>query len=288
MLVTPETLALHLRILNGLFEVVKLSEWIERKNTGGPLPEKACAITFDDGWADNYEFAFPVLQAYAMPATIFLVSDMVGTNNIFWPERLAQLVTTLAGRQYDDTSCPAMNMLREMCCNCKMPDKPPSPDELSQIISSVKTHSDDDINNRLDRIEQELGLSGHGRPSALLNWEQLTEMTDSGLVDVGSHTRHHIRLNMNTPAAILKSEIIESKKTIENSLGIPVKSFCFPNGDYSPQALDLVREHYMAAVTTSCGWNSTGTDDHLLHRVGVHEDITGDRVAFLARVSGWI
>ena len=288
MIVTPESLALHIGILKNLFEVVKLSEWIERKYNGGTLPEKACAITFDDGWSDNYEFAFPVLQAYAIPATIFLVSDMVGTKDAFWPERLAQLLTTLAVKRLGKLACPAMDMLGEMCGNSKIPEIPPSPDELSHIISRVKRLSDDDINNRLDKIAQELGLTFNDQSSSLLNWKQLSIMTDSGLVEAGSHTRRHIRLDMHTPAATLRSEIIESKRIIENNTGIPVKTFCFPNGDYSPQALDLVRAHYTAAVTTSSGWNSMNTDDHLLYRIGVHEDIASDKTAFLARLSGWI
>src|SRR5690606_22913761 len=57
-------------------------------------PHRACALTFDDGWRDNYVHAFPVLRESRAPATIYLVSRLVGGNYGFWPTRLARILHT--------------------------------------------------------------------------------------------------------------------------------------------------------------------------------------------------
>ena len=97
MYVTPQTFSNHLKWLSEYFVFTRLYEWIKQKSSGGTLPARACAITFDDGWADNYEHAFPALREAQIPATIFLVSDLIGSRQTFWPERLARLLQRLSG-----------------------------------------------------------------------------------------------------------------------------------------------------------------------------------------------
>jgi peptidoglycan/xylan/chitin deacetylase (PgdA/CDA1 family) len=134
-------------------------------------------------------------------------------------------------------------------------------------------------------MPDEFGARDSGRD--LLNWDEIREMADSGLVRVGSHTRHHTRLRENITAEQLLDEVVGSRRVLEEQLGRSAPLFCYPNGDYSQQAYDLVRETYDGAVVTEQGWHAPGADSHRLVRVSIHDDISRTPAAFLARTSGW-
>jgi len=288
MWVTPDTFRKNLHLLSQRFEIVKLSDWLIRKKAGQTLPLKSCAITFDDGWADNYEFAFPILQALNIPATVYLVADMIGTRDMFWPERLARTLTAIARNHPQQWSNPHLDWLRNSHVAYAFSQTPPTREELAQLIDQAKQQSDADIHARLDIIEAELGIATSQEQASLLDWKQVTEMTQSGLIEMGSHTCRHTRLTEETPSDILEHEIIDSKKIIEKHTDQAITSFCYPNGDFSAEACRLVEQNYVGAVTTQSGWNTLKTDSNLLQRIGVHEDIANDETAFLARISGWM
>jgi len=288
MIVGPETLRLHLEIIKKEFEIMQLSKWIKLKNEGSTLPARACAITFDDGWADNFEFAFPILKEMEIPASIFLTSDIIGTGKMFWPERLSRIVREIALHHHKDWSHPKLEWIQRADTSYQFDSSAPSTEELSELIASAKRLTDSEIHSRLDIIERDLKLSLPDSDQSLLHWSQITEMIDSGIIEVGSHTCHHIRLNSTTPPDVLEKEIISSKQQIEHRTGQNVATFCFPNGDYSSSALDLVKQYYDCALTTKSGFNTKDTDKYLLHRFGIHQGNSGDRTAFLARISGLI
>lgn len=290
MMVTPETFRLHIELLKQHFNIVRLADWLERKQKGKALPGNACAITFDDGWLDNYEFAFPILRELDVPATIFLVADMIGTSEQFWPERLAGLMTAVATRYPQHWNHTELQWLQQDPTLYRFNDTPPSSEDISALIASLKSYSDQQMHDRLGHVESVLQIDADNSESdaSLLDWQQVATMQGSGLIDIGSHTCHHIRLNEDTPLAQLEEEIISSKQAIEKHTGKPVDTFCYPNGDHCPAAVELVRQNYGGAVTTKFGWNTPQNDDYLLQRIGVHQDISADKVAFLARISGWM
>lgn len=274
MIVTPNTFRQHLRILKELFEVMSLSEWIERRNAGKALPARACAVTFDDGWLDNFEFALPILREEQVPATLFAVSHMIGTTRQFWPNRLARVLNENRGET-------TFGWLPGYSTHA-----PLDRERIAQLILHCKQLGDDEINAHLDAAEAELQLSALDQP-ALMNWEQLRAMQQAG-VEIGSHTCNHYRLLATLPTELVAREIRESKHMLEQQLERSVKLFCYPNGDVCPAAIRLVQENYLAAVTTRRGINKATTSAHELLRIGIHEDVSNTCNRFEARLSGWI
>ncbi len=211
MVVTPESFALQLQILRQHFVVIHLADWLQRRQQGLPLPQRACAITFDDGWLDNYQFAFPLLQQYQVPATIFLVSDMVDTKRNFWPERLAELLRVTATQHRELWDAPAYRWLRELSTNYEFGKQPPNREQLFALFNQAKQQTDDELHARIDAM-QNSSKSLPAPNAAVVNWDQVTEMTNSGFVDFGSHTCDHIRLTDKISFKDTEHQIVASKR----------------------------------------------------------------------------
>ncbi len=280
MIVTPTTFRQQLRILKSLFEVMPLSAWLSRRDNGLPLPRRACAITFDDGWLDNYQFAFPIIKDEQIPATLFAVSHMIGTTRQFWPNRLARVLSAsqpgLPVPGFEDlsrVSAPIRQLVNR--------------EWLAQTILELKALSDSELDSRLQSAEKTLQLRPEAAP-ALMDWDNIREMQRSGLVEIGSHTCNHFRLQESLPSETLAREIIESGTRIEEQTGQAAALFCYPNGDTCSAALRLVGETYRGAVTTRRGINRIDTPAHELLRIGIHEDIGNTPTKFEAKLSGWL
>lgn len=278
MVVTPDTFDMHLREAKKIFDIVSLKEWVAHKQAGNKLPRKACVITFDDGWLDNYQFALPILKQHQVPATLFAVAEKIGTDFQFWPNivlwllfnnRLAAMQShALFGNCITEKN-PAIN--REFAASC---------------IARLKQFSDKEIFSALAEINQGNHLL-NDMPRALMNWDELKSMQASGLVDIGSHTCSHKRLTDRLTVTELEYEINNSKTILENQLDQKIDLFCFPNGDYNQTALELVKASYTAAVTTQKGIVSNNNFSlHELKRIGLHEQVSSTPREFGARLSG--
>jgi len=93
MYVTSTAFERHLRLLKSRYELVTIDafgEWMAGRQQYARPP---CAITFDDGWRDNYDVAFPLLRRYEAPATVFLVTGWIGRDDMLDAERIAQMET---------------------------------------------------------------------------------------------------------------------------------------------------------------------------------------------------
>lgn len=279
MLVTPETFEMHLRELPKYFEVMSLSHWLALSHSGEALPAKACAITFDDGWLDNYEYALPLLTQYRTPATLFAVSDKLGTDFQFWPNCVLSLL--FAGKY----SLLATHPIAAALLPSLTAPQPMHGEFAAEVVRRFKSIPDSQIWQLLNELDWRNQLDQPLKP-ALMNWQQLEAMQASGWVEIGCHTANHKRLGSNLTDAELKYEILASKATLASHLNKPVNLFCFPNGDYNQETLALVKTNYAGAVTTHRGINTATANPHELLRIGIHEQVCYNPKLFSARLSG--
>jgi len=108
--VSPEQFEEHLRYLKQAgYETISLHDLALALQIGQPLPERPIIITFDDGYRDNYENAFPLLQAYGFTATFFLITDLIDGGNeayLTWDQVIAMHQAGMAieahGRTHPD------------------------------------------------------------------------------------------------------------------------------------------------------------------------------------------
>lgn len=114
-----------------------------------------------------------------------------------------------------------------------------------------------------------------------VTWDMIAEMDNSGLIEIGSHTVWHHQLP-SLGDAQLRAEVGDSKHVLEDRLGHPVRTFCYPVGRVDGRSAAAVREAgYEIAVTTQGGWATAEHDSMLLPRVRIHGGATLEQFASL-------
>jgi peptidoglycan/xylan/chitin deacetylase (PgdA/CDA1 family) len=281
MYVTPETFEMHMRSLQSEATVLPLDELITCADRGMRLTSSRpfCAITFDDGWRDFYDNAYPVLKSLNVPATVFLPTSYIGTDQWFWTDRLAYL-WKWKRRLYTKSSNQIVHELMRI--------NGPFASQIEKAIALLKKQPLAAIESLLAQLETACGGSCPVPGRAFLNWQEVKEMRSSGLIAFGSHTAEHPILTTLGEQEI-KYQLNKSRQKLvgEDVVDAHSISFCYPNGNYNDRIAQLVKEAgYSYAVTTKKGWNSESSDPFALKRIGIHQDITATMPMFFSRIAG--
>ena len=271
MVVSVRTFEKQVAFLKRNYSIVNLEE-ISKSND---YMRNVCVITFDDGWQDNFSYAFPILETYSCPATIFVTTDFIETNEVFWQEKMIQQIgiLKLQGRLTDFL------------------DRNPLPHEISGLFYKIGEQYPTLGSPEGDRLIEEMmaadqtlrmtilgalernanGVSPNS-PSRrwMLNWTEVREMKDAG-ISFGSHTKSH-KILTHIGVEEGKGEITESKAILERNLDTPITSFAYPNGDWSQTLKRQVQEAgYTCAVSTEKGVSFRQKEFLAMRRIGVHE-----------------
>ena len=255
--VKPNNLAKHLSILLKNYRVLSLRELVFRLRTGF-LPDRGIVISFDDGYADNYYKALPLLKYFRVPATIFVTGNYIHNKNIFWWDELAHIFLltenlpqmlkfSLHDKEYvwkfqQEVTERDMSIDWNVSMHRNIGTR-----ELAYLdISSLFRILDHDTIERImNNIREWAGDSKYNKhDDRALNEEELLSLVDDGLIEIGAHTMTHARLSSLCPADQWK-EIVDCKKILEIIIKKEIISFAYPFGkkeDYTNVSRKLVKK----------------------------------------------
>lgn len=242
------------------FHCIGLPEAVARLSAGRPLPPRAVAISFDDGYADNRTEAVPVLQAHGLTASFFVASGFLD-GGWMWNDGVIDVV-----RRSERPLATAG--IGEICADSLALDSLASRrDAIRQLIGAIK-HLDPARRLQIvQALQQRMGLQP---PQGLMmTTEQLRGLRRGGM-GIGAHTVNHpILARLADDAA--RREIAAGRDRLQDLLQERVPLFAYPNGqpasDYSTASVRLVQEAgFDAAFSTAWGAAAVGADVFQLPR----------------------
>ena len=258
----------QMRHLKKHFNVISLTRAVDLLRRGA-VTDPLIVITFDDGYQNNFDLAYPILREENLPATIFLATSFVDTDTTVWTGILHNAFTLSSKTHFEwrnqhfDLGTLEQKQKSLGAVKTLLKDTP------YQLLA-------DDVNEIVMKLSEEDPISlDPDSPYRILNSASIEKLTKSNLIELGAHTHNHFILS-NMPASTQEAEIRQSLELVKSLSGQPCTLFAYPNGmknDYDQDSLSILAKNgVVAALTTEPGICSADTPILELQRIGVSAD----------------
>jgi peptidoglycan/xylan/chitin deacetylase (PgdA/CDA1 family) len=241
MLISTRMLERQIDWLAKRFALMSLDEIASYFQAGRPFDKKRpAAITFDDGYRDVYDHAFPLLKRKGIPAAFFVVTDLVGTSQPQFFDRFYLLLRLLHQRGLP-LALTIEQALRatgpRAAAEVRLLETEEDPFAvMTAFLEAFPRHQLEEVISRLENgLALEKSLLGELLP---LSWDMIETLSRSGMT-IGSHTKSHPLLT-NENAQTVSRELDESKQILEARLKTRIKHFAYPDGRFNSDVVQAV------------------------------------------------
>jgi len=265
----PEDFEAQVVYLRRHFRLLSLSELLGFSSNGFHFPEPCALITFDDGYRDNFDLAFPILRKHATSAVFFVPTDYIENPQLTWWDHIAYVVKK--------TQRPTLSLQTNPPVEIDL-TKTSRKNAIFQILRAFKSASKADEAGFLSQLEEatevQVDRAALGR-ELFMSWSDLRKMDDAGM-SIGSHTHTH-QILAQLPEADQRRELSRSRDLLQKHLTQPVTAISYPVGGpdkFTATTQKLCRElGYTLGFSFYGGINRPGqTDPFDIKRIGI--DIT--------------
>lgn len=249
-----------LNLVQEEFQVVSLQQLLRQPEEKDG--RQRVAITFDDGWAETYTSAYPLLLRYGLPATVFLCPGLMEEGQMLPEERFARIWRWCGKRQQ-------MEMLREDLRKWGFTGDESSARKVwSRPMRRLAIHAKLLM---LNHLEAKYLVPDCGRRQ-FLTWDEVRIMRRSNIT-FGSHTMHHASLTAE-PDPSLEEELAGSREAIASKLQEEVDYLAYPNGAFNQHVKDAARAAgYTHCFTAQQGIVRRDADAYSIPRIHINNAV---------------
>lgn len=264
--VTPADFDAQCAFLREHYRVISLDDMVDCLAHGRQMPPRSVALTFDDGYLDNFTHAFPILRKHGLSATFYLTTGCIDNQAILWTGLLRFIVFTTQAQRLD------IDDPRHFRLPVRTPEERKA--AFTQLIVTMKNIPTRDRLELLGALRVAGGIEDlTPLRGIMMTWDQAREMQSGGMA-FGAHTITH----PNLPNATLdeaRTEIVGSRDAMAAELRTRVRHFSYPNGRGSAHLTAdvkaIVRDAGFDSATTSVtGSVLAGDDPFALKRIGIY------------------
>lgn len=246
-----------LRHLKSMYRIAPLGEALELLRQGR-LPSGTVALTFDDGYEDNYSVALPILAEEGVPATIFIATRFLDGGRMF---------NDTVWESFRETANDGIDLDFLGLGQIPLRTWADRRATAARVIDAIKYLEIEERESAAMRVAEAAGVSL--RTDLMMTSDQVARLPQD-LITVGAHTHSHPILTRLAPSEA-RSDVELGRTRLEALCGRPIDLFAYPNGkpgqDYDRTHVDMVRDlGFTAALTTSPGTHTGSADFHQIPR----------------------